>query len=69
MKDFIKKQKLRCFLSNLELEELEIFNRIKELEYIIGMSLEEYSELNDLYSRYHEISVRIKVLKELLNIA
>lgn len=43
-----------------------MYSRIKELENIIGMSLEEYKELNKLYSEYNEILIKIEILEELL---
>lgn len=69
MKDSIDKQILRDSLLNLKLEETKLFNRIKELECIVGMELDEYEELNKLYSEYYEVSITIKVLNKLLNIS
>ncbi len=68
MRDFIKKGKLRDYLRDLKLEECKVFDRIQLLENTIGMSLDEYFELQKLYDFYYEISIKIKILKKLLSI-
>ena len=58
--------KINKKLLNLKERKIIVYERIKELEYTIGMSLEEYEELNKLYDEYYEILIKIKLLEEIL---
>ena len=52
-------------LLNLRGRKIIVYERIKELEYTIGMSLEYYEELNKLYDEYYEILIKIKLLEDI----
>lgn len=63
---YIAKDKIKEKIEGLKKKEKNMFLRIRKLENTIGMSLEEYEELNKLYSEYNEILIKIESLEELL---
>lgn len=66
-KMYVPKDKIREKIEELKGKEENTYLRIKELENIVGMSLEEYEELNKLYCEYNEILIKIEILEELLD--
>lgn len=66
IKNSIPKKRIKEKIDKLKSEKENMFNRIRKLENTIGMSLEEYSELNKLYCKYNEILIKLEVLQEFL---
>lgn len=60
-------QLLKHYRRKFQLENHNNLDRIKDLEYTIGMSLDEFKELNSLYDIYFDNLTKINLLNEILN--
>ncbi|MCI8617519.1 MAG: hypothetical protein HFJ60_04665 [Clostridia bacterium] len=68
MENLIIKQLLENYRKKIQLENYNNLDRIRELEDIIGLSMEEYKELYDLYDTFFDNLAKINLLNEILEV-